>query len=326
VDDIEIIPVELKGLQRFADMYQVCLRQCVDARYFQWKYLENPAGRAVAFEARHAGKPVAFYGVIPEAYRVAGKPFIVYQSMDTMTHPDFQGKGLFVRLATATYDEILKSGHEVAIGIPGMNSLPGFVRRLQWSNIHSFRYAFTHRLTYGFGGRSARGLKRTFMPIDDIEDIRDYWLHRDHPTAAVTNEVTPEFLEWRVFRRPHERFKVAAIKDGHGATIGVCVYSTPERNRCFLHWIEFVNDGEYAASTRLVIQSLMHTTKADWIFTWQPLRAALRNELQGRFRSNPFKSGPFSYRVPLIVRAHRPVHGIDMLDIANYDVQPLMQD
>src|ERR1700756_22199 len=50
------------------------------------------------------GAPIAFYAVIPCFIRFNRKNILSAQSADTMTHPDYRFKGLFVDLARRTFD------------------------------------------------------------------------------------------------------------------------------------------------------------------------------------------------------------------------------
>src|SRR5688572_26250181 len=90
--------------EELAEIFELCFGQKFSSRYFNWKYLDNPAGKAIAFVAEHNNHIAAFYGVIPEYYLVNNKKEIVYQSMDTMTHPEYRKSGLFTKLANLTYE------------------------------------------------------------------------------------------------------------------------------------------------------------------------------------------------------------------------------
>ncbi|GAA3977286.1 GNAT family N-acetyltransferase [Mucilaginibacter dorajii] len=77
-------------------------------------------------------KPIAFYGVIPCFMLIDGKEVLCAQSADTMTHPDYRNKGLFVELAKRTFELCTQSGIKFLFGFPNQNSLPGFVNKLDW--------------------------------------------------------------------------------------------------------------------------------------------------------------------------------------------------
>jgi len=51
-------------------------------------------------------------------------------SLNTATDPDYQGKGLFTRLASMTYDLGAAEGFSCVFGVANANSTPGFIRKL----------------------------------------------------------------------------------------------------------------------------------------------------------------------------------------------------
>lgn len=101
--------------------------------HFQKKYdtryteIENTG--FLAYDA--AGKPVAFYGVIPCFIQCGGRIVLAAQSADTMTHPLHRNKGLFMKLARLTFDLCSEVGIKVVFGFPNQNSHRGLVK-LGW--------------------------------------------------------------------------------------------------------------------------------------------------------------------------------------------------
>jgi len=76
---------------------------------------------------------VAFYGIWPLNLFDGRRVVRGGQSIDTMTHPDFQGQGLFSELARRCYLGCSDRGMEVLYGLPNANSAPGFTKRLSWA-------------------------------------------------------------------------------------------------------------------------------------------------------------------------------------------------
>jgi hypothetical protein len=86
--------------------------------------------------------PAAFYGVYACLVEHDGQIYKVVQSGDTMTHKNHVGKGLFTTLARMTYELSKNSGAEFVFGSPNYNSLPGFVKKLNWNcpdNLRDYR-------------------------------------------------------------------------------------------------------------------------------------------------------------------------------------------
>lgn len=103
--------------------------QFTDA-YLAWQYVQNPAGPVVGFNAYAGDALAAHYVTLPLAARVGGATVRGLLSLNTATHPDHQGKGLFTALAEATYGAGADGGYAFVIGVANANSTPGFVRKL----------------------------------------------------------------------------------------------------------------------------------------------------------------------------------------------------
>jgi hypothetical protein len=67
---------------------------------------------------------------VPTRVWVEGREVPVLLSLNTATHPDYQGKGLFTKLAAMTYEAGQAAGFDGVYGVANANSTPGFVRKL----------------------------------------------------------------------------------------------------------------------------------------------------------------------------------------------------
>lgn len=87
------------------------------------------------------GEAAGFYGVFPCHIIFNGKKYLAAQSGDTMTHSRHTGKGLFIALATETYNYCKSIGVHLVFGFPNKNSYPGFTKKLGWihfDDIHAY--------------------------------------------------------------------------------------------------------------------------------------------------------------------------------------------
>lgn len=96
----------------------------------RWQYRENPDGPVVGFNAFMADELAGHYVTIPLVARVHGKEERGLLSLNTATHPDHQGKGLFTRLANLTYEAASQEGFGFVIGVANANSTHGFTKKL----------------------------------------------------------------------------------------------------------------------------------------------------------------------------------------------------
>ena len=98
--------------------------------YLKWLYAENPWGQAVGTNAYAGDALVAHYTTVPIVANLEGKRTWGLVSLNTATHPEHQGKGLFTKLAELTYARAQSLGFEFVIGVANANSTPGFTRKL----------------------------------------------------------------------------------------------------------------------------------------------------------------------------------------------------
>jgi hypothetical protein len=101
--------------------------------YWQQKYNTAYTGaQYIGFIAYKSDLPVAYYGVMPCFIQSGSSSILSAQSGDTMTHPQYRYKGMFVELATRTYELCRNEGIRLIFGFPNQNSYHGLVNKLGW--------------------------------------------------------------------------------------------------------------------------------------------------------------------------------------------------
>ncbi|HVA98161.1 MAG TPA: GNAT family N-acetyltransferase [Bacteroidia bacterium] len=314
-------------LNRLVDLMNVCFHKQVNVKYFQWKYFNNPAGKAIAFEAIYQQKTIAFYGVIPEKYTVDGKNYRVFQSVDTMTHPDFQKKGLFVILAQLTYAEIIKEYNSYfLIGFPGSQSYQGFIKKLSWKSTFIGSYIFTNKLFFYPIFFIKKKYSVVFKQLQkNDETIPRYFSNTLQNEASIFKTISPELLYWKVFDNPIKKYNIVGIFENE-KTIGMFIYLIDAKNTCEITWLHFLDEQKYFKHSHTLIDYLFKTTNKKFIYTWRPQNSQRLKLLRNLgFIYNPLKKGPFSAAFPFITKSHTTIFEVDW-NQNNIDFQPIMLD
>lgn len=127
-------PVQLDDatLARYGTLFSACFpgTDKFTPDYLAWLYVANPDGKAVGFDAWDGERLAAHYVCVPARAWVEGSEVPVLLSLNTATHPEYQGKGLFTQLAAMTYEAGAAQGFDGVYGVANANSTPGFVRKL----------------------------------------------------------------------------------------------------------------------------------------------------------------------------------------------------
>jgi GNAT superfamily N-acetyltransferase len=131
---MEFIPIgfDQVKLAEYSELFGSCFPDTnrFTPDYIAWLYVQNPDGPAFGFDAREDGVLAAHYVCIPAQARIDGRDVRVLLSLNTATHPRFQGKGLFTKLAAMTFEAAAQAGFEGIYGVANANSTPGFIRKL----------------------------------------------------------------------------------------------------------------------------------------------------------------------------------------------------
>lgn len=138
---MEFLPVSASAPSDCLALFSTCFPSSSICRsdYIDWLYRLNPDGEVVGFNAYDGTTLAAHYVCIPARAMVGGQVVKVLLSLNTATHPSYQGKGLFTKLADLTYHAGASMGFDAVYGVANANSTPGFTRKLGFQLIGPLR-------------------------------------------------------------------------------------------------------------------------------------------------------------------------------------------
>lgn len=325
----DILPYAKEDFEELKGLYFDCFESEIDLDYFHWKFLNNPAGQAVGFIARHEGNLAGFYGVIPERYSVDGKGRIIYQSMDTMTSPNYRRKGLFTTLANATYQSLIdKFGEVYIIGFPGITSYPGFVKRLGWKDVMQVKYYFANKLTFK--------IKNVFKKHQNLdprvkselgENISEYFKTKEGSAKRIQKEINREFINWRCFSKHTKQFHLLEFYLDE-RQVGFVIYRYEGKDRCFIHYVDAIEEKYKADILYNFNKYIFDVTETSYIFVFEPTDNKLNKiAKQTGFIYNPFKKGMFSFRPAVILYSNKDsIEKVPFFAFENFDLQGILRD
>jgi|GEM_PF-6517799 len=295
---IEIRPYVESDLTEMPAMYKSCFGLQVNERYFHWRYRENPAGPVAASCAVKNGKLCAFYGLLPEMFEKDGIELKAYQSMDTMTHPDFQRMGLFNLTAKATFDFVLEKERVLNLfGIPGHRALPGFVK-MGWEHPHDFPLLFQHAKVIRKSGTRDGSVVSAATSVTDWEN---YFKARKPMIGIIRRKLSHAYLDWHFFRNPLFRFDTLCLTNSEGLE-GFLISRDMGNSRRLICLFDSREPGKREDIALQLISELASQHPGKWLYAWEPTEKILRRAFKkARMIKNPFSRGPFSHRVPLIL-------------------------
>jgi hypothetical protein len=181
---------------------------------------------------------VGAYTTWPVRLRVGSDVVLGAQSMDTMTHPDYQGQGIFVKLARACFEIASSRNFQLLYGFPNPLSFPGFVKHLDFPHvddvthwIRPIRPSLHTRIPKGFGFFADAAMRLWPSGRRSGFEIVPGWpgAERCLPLVTAWNAGrescgiyrTPEWLTWRYADDSESGYRwIGAYRSGRLVALG----------------------------------------------------------------------------------------------------------
>lgn len=243
------------------------------AEFFRWKHHENPFGPSAAWVAEVDGRLAGFRTFLRWGWAVPGEGVApAVRAVDTATHPDFQGRGVFSKLTLHALDELAAEGVAFVFNTPNDKSRPGYfkmgwrlVARLPvWARPRSVLAA--PKLLGAvvpadkWSLESTSGLAAPDVLADEQAVAR---LLASLPAAdgAATHR-TPSFLQWRYGFGP---LRYRAVLSTDRVEDGVAVYRLRRRGRAVEAAVcDLLVPGSDVGVAKRLLRALLRGSGADY--------------------------------------------------------------
>lgn len=218
--------------QAIIALYETTFQQPMSLARWQWQYLQSPTAKtAIMLAFSESGQLAGHYAVNPLPMQVNHQAEEGSLSLDTMVHPDFQGRRLFTSLAQALYEHLESAGNALTYGFPNGNSHHGFVKYLNWQDLaqsiplylYPLRFsallqkaipipALT-RLAAPLAQLGYKAVRRTHAPstyhittTSRFDERVDSLWEKARTLAPTLIRRDRAYLDWRFFQHPDYRY------------------------------------------------------------------------------------------------------------------------
>ncbi|MFM7687332.1 MAG: GNAT family N-acetyltransferase, partial [Actinomycetota bacterium] len=172
---------------------------------FAWKHDLNAFGPSYAWVATEGSRVVGLRMLMRWQFVRNGRILSAVRAVDTATHPDHQGRGLFTAMTLAALEQCEADGVDFVFNTPNDKSRPGYLK-MGWQVVGRLPAAVRPS-----GPVAAVRMLRSRVPAGhwatglSIGQPIDAWLERvgalppppsAGPEVLATN-LTPEFVRWR---------------------------------------------------------------------------------------------------------------------------------
>jgi GNAT superfamily N-acetyltransferase len=206
-----------------------------DLPYWTWKHHENPFGESPMLLAESGeGELVGLRVFIRWRWASRGSNISAVRAVDTATHPDWRGQGIFSRLTRAMIDRMRDEGVSLVFNTPNDQSRPGYLK-MGWISIgrtsfwvKPLRPLRMVRAIAGNGHVTVDGpvpaSDASFSAATFLDRVAGASLDRFLSALHASEEklVTPrdsDYLRWRYARIPGLSYQAVGELDGRNGAL-----------------------------------------------------------------------------------------------------------
>ena len=97
-------------------------------RYWRWKHVENPFGVSPVLLCWEGQQLIGVRAFMRWEWMDRTRRYRAVRAVDTATHPDHQGKGIFKKLTLSLVDTCTQEGDHFVFNTPNEQSKPGYLK------------------------------------------------------------------------------------------------------------------------------------------------------------------------------------------------------
>ena len=210
------------------------------AEVWRYKHVDNPFGRSLVLVAEEDNKLIGVRAFMRWQWQLGENVYSTFRAVDTATHPEHQGKGVFKKLTLKAIEIGRENGDHFIFNTPNSQSLPGYLK-MDWKEVNKLKINLSVINPIHFLS-SDKDFKYTIQyntkdPVfkEFVNNINSINVEK----SKLFTVKSPEYLNWRFENNPLQKYDVKADDDFYLAT-----YIKEHKYFKELRIVEHLYDGE----------------------------------------------------------------------------------
>lgn len=184
-------------------------------KIWQFKHIFNPHGESIVLVALDKGIIIGVRAFMKWRWNLNNESYNTFRAVDTATHPDHQGKGVFKKLTLKAVELANENGGDFIFNTPNTQSRPGYLK-MGWSDVGklkvALRPAFNSFWRYPFKWDVFYNIHYS-SNNEKIELLCREWNKKCIKSNKLFTPKSAAYLRWRYEQNPLQKYEIFATDD-----------------------------------------------------------------------------------------------------------------
>ena len=179
---------------------------------WNYKHTKNPFGSSLVLIAENDRKIVGVRAFMRWEWRSKDRTFKSYRAVDTATHPDYQGKGIFKSLTLKALLYAEAEGGDFVFNTPNTQSKPGYLK-MGWEEVGKLKVKLVPLPYFAWKSKYPDYQQNINWTEKGIEKLLKIYNNELRLRKNLYTPKSREFLEWRYLKCPLQKYRIEACDE-----------------------------------------------------------------------------------------------------------------
>ena len=181
-------------------------------KVWRYKHIDNPFGNSIVLIAIEDEKIIGVRAFMRWEWQYESNKYSALRAVDTATHPQHQGKGIFKKLTLKAVDLAKLNNDNFIFNTPNDQSRPGYLK-MGWKQVGKIYVGLKPSLSFLKPKKSqqAYSIEKNISQTE-IEVLCTDWNKMLEAKSGLFTPKSAEMLKWRYEENPLQSYEVIAGK------------------------------------------------------------------------------------------------------------------
>ena len=208
---MEIKEADFSDIPRIVELLKASLGDELPVSEAIWKYKhhENPFGKSIVLLAEENGKLAGVRAFMRWKWQKGDEIYSCLRAVDTATHPDFRGRGIFKQLTLNAVEVAKDEGAHFVFNTPNDQSRPGYLK-MGWEISGRIKVGIRPSWnSFWKLSEPTQDFHTSYISSqEELEALSADWNSALRSDLKLFTPKSPEYLNWRYEKNPLQSYEV----------------------------------------------------------------------------------------------------------------------